>query len=122
MEIFREIVELKSFPIKNNFFGYGVICGAIVRKYKKKNKSKVTLTITTSRQLPSTLKNKHSMSSYLRLAFHTWLYSSLFVGLLEAKKTTWLPALLGRPRARALTSHVLVVIAKLIFLTPQITK
>ena len=93
-----------------------------VKKTNQRSRGHPDLTITTSRHsilLHTVSKiNKHSMSSYLRLAFHTWLYSSLFVGLLEAKKTTWLPALLGRPRARALTSHVLVVIAKLIFLTP----
>ena len=59
-----------------------------------------------------------SWSSYLQVTLRAYLYASLIVGMLEAKKTTWLPALLGRARARRFTSHVGLVIAKVLLLSP----
>jgi thiamine kinase-like enzyme len=43
---------------------------------------------------------------------------ALFFGILEAKKTTWLPAIVGRPMSRKITANVLVVIAKVLLLSP----
>jgi len=58
------------------------------------------------------------ISQMLSTLFKSYLYTLLFVSLLEAKKTTWLPALLGRSVSRKLTSNTILVIAKVLFLTP----
>ena len=55
---------------------------------------------------------------YFQLACRAYFYSLLFFALLEAKKTTWLPALLGRKAARRISANVLVVIAKVLLLSP----
>ena len=56
--------------------------------------------------------------TYLKTIFQTYLYSTLFFAVLEAKKTTWVPALLGRARARKLSANVIVIIAKVLLLAP----
>jgi hypothetical protein len=58
------------------------------------------------------------MYQYFQLAYRSYFYSLLFFALLEAKKTTWLPALLGRKAARRISANVLVVIAKVLLLSP----